>query len=86
VLQAIYEFTPSAFPVFVGQQVDVFIAAPTREDATRNPTSGQVAFTAVADNRTRTAGAARRTAFAPGTNGNEAWDHRSDWWGCQPGE
>jgi hypothetical protein len=33
VLQAIYEFTPNEFPAFVGQQVDVFIAAPTREAA-----------------------------------------------------
>ena len=44
VLQAIYEFAPSEFPAFVGQQVDVFIAAPTRDAATRRPTSGQVAF------------------------------------------
>jgi len=51
VLQAIYEFTPNEFPAFVGQQVDVFIAAPTREAATRDPTSGQVAFGAVGDNR-----------------------------------
>ena len=35
VLQAIYEFAPSAFPVFVGQQVDVFIAAP--EPSSGNP-------------------------------------------------
>jgi len=26
VLQAIYEFAPSAFPAFVGKQIDVFIA------------------------------------------------------------
>jgi hypothetical protein len=64
VLQAIYTFVPNEFPAFIGQQVDVFIAAPTREDATRTPTSGQVAFGAIADNSTRTAGAATRTAFA----------------------
>jgi hypothetical protein len=36
VLQAIYEFAPSEFPAFVGQQVDVFIAAPSRAAATRS--------------------------------------------------
>src|SRR5262249_60423831 len=56
VLQAIYEFVPSQFPAFVGQQVDVFIAAPTREAATRNPTSGQIAFGAVSDNQKQVAG------------------------------
>ena len=44
VLQAIYEFAPNALPAFVGQEVDVFITAPSREAATRSPTSGQVAF------------------------------------------
>jgi hypothetical protein len=51
VLQAIYQFSPSAFPVFVGQQVDVFIAAPSRAAATRSPTSGQTAFSPVSDSR-----------------------------------
>ena len=39
VLQAIYEFAPSAFPAFVGQQVDVFIAARAeqRQPAARPP-------------------------------------------------
>ena len=63
VLQAIYEFAPSEFPAFVGQQVDVFIAAPGREAATRNPTSGQVVFGAFADNRAQTADGTSRTAF-----------------------
>jgi HlyD family secretion protein len=67
VLQAIYEFAPSAFPAFVGQQVDVFIAAPTREDATRTPTSGQVAFGAIANNRMQGAGGLNRTVLAPVT-------------------
>ena len=67
VLQAIYEFRPGEFPAFVGQQVDVFIAAPTREDATRTPTSGQVAFGAIADNRVQGAGGVNRTARAPVT-------------------
>ena len=64
VLQAIYEFAPSAFPAFVGQQVDVFIAAPTREAATRNPTSGQVPFSPVADAQMQIAGGVSRTHFA----------------------
>src|SRR5215469_552466 len=51
VLQAIYEFAPSAFPAFVGQQVDAFIAAPSRAAATRSPTSGQLAFSPVSDTR-----------------------------------
>jgi HlyD family secretion protein len=67
VLQAIYEFAPSAFPAFVGQQVDVFIAAPTREAATRNPTSGQVVFGALTDYREPSASATTRTAFAART-------------------
>jgi len=67
VLQAIYAFAPSEFPAFVGEQVDVFIAALNREAAMQNPTSGQVAFTAVADSPTRTAGRDSRTPFAPVT-------------------
>ena len=51
VLQAIYEFAPSAFPAFVGQQVDVLIAARSRAPATRNPTSSQIAFSPVSDTR-----------------------------------
>jgi len=51
VLQALYEFAPSEFPAFVGQQVDVFIAAPSRKSATHNPTSGQIAFAPAADTR-----------------------------------
>jgi len=66
VLQAIYEFAPSEFPAFVGQQVDVFIAAPNREAATRNPTSGQVAFGAVADDRMPTANGVNGAAIALG--------------------
>ena len=58
VLQALYEFAPSEFPAFVGQQVDVFIAAPSRKSATRNPTSDQVAFSSVADTRMQAAHAA----------------------------
>jgi HlyD family secretion protein len=33
VLQVIYAFAPKDFPAFVGQQVDVFIKAPTRAEA-----------------------------------------------------
>jgi hypothetical protein len=58
VLQAIFAFAPSEFPAFVGQQVDVFIAAPSRAAATRNPTSGQIAFGAPADELTQRADAA----------------------------
>ena len=65
VLQAIYDFAPSAFPAFVGQQVDVFIAAPTREAATRNPTSGVVAFVAAAASRVQVAGGTRSPYIAP---------------------
>jgi hypothetical protein len=32
------------FPAFVGQQVDVFIKAPSRSAATKNPTSGHIFF------------------------------------------
>ena len=67
VLQAIYEFAPSEFPAFVGQQVDVFIAAPSREAATRDPTSGQVAFGAVGDNRIPAPSGANGAAVAAGT-------------------
>jgi HlyD family secretion protein len=62
VLQAIYEFAPSALPAFVGQQVDVFIAAPTREAATLKPTSGQIAFGALVGNRAQQASGPRQTA------------------------
>ena len=58
VLQVLYEFAPSEFPAFVGQQVDVFIAAPSRKSATRNPTSGQVVFSSAADARMQAAYAA----------------------------
>jgi HlyD family secretion protein len=44
VLQAIYAFAPGDFPAFVGQQVDVFVKAPTRAEATHSPTSGRIAF------------------------------------------
>ena len=63
VLQAIYEFAPSEFPAFVGQQVDVFIAAPTRDAATRRPTSGQVAFGALLGDRAQQADGPRQTAL-----------------------
>jgi hypothetical protein len=56
VLQAIYAFAPSDFPAFVGQQVDVFIAAPSRAAATRSPTSGEIAFSPPDDARIRIAG------------------------------
>src|SRR5215472_10199559 len=64
VLQALYEFNPSEFPAFVGQQVDVFIAAPSRAAATRSPTSGQIAFSAVADARMQIAGGINRPLVA----------------------
>jgi len=64
VLQAIYEFAPSAFPAFVGQQVDVFIAAPSRAAATRSPTSGQIAFSPVSDTRMQIAGGASNMPLA----------------------
>ena len=38
------------------QQVDVFIAAPSRAAATRSPTSGQIAFSPVSDTRMQIAG------------------------------
>jgi len=49
VLQAIYAFAPSDFPAFVGQQVDVFIKAPARTAAAKNPTSGSRVFGEPAD-------------------------------------
>ena len=55
VLQAIYAFNPGDFPAFIGQQVDVFIKAPTRPDGTQNPTPGLMAFRAATWN---TSGAA----------------------------
>lgn len=55
VLQAIYAFVPAEFPAFVGQQVDVFLAAPSRAEATRTPTSGRIALRAAGDAPTRTA-------------------------------
>ena len=63
-LQAIYEFAPSAFPAFVGQQVDVFIAAPSRAAATRSPTSGQIAFRPVSDTRMQISGGASNMPLA----------------------
>ena len=63
VLQAIYEFAPNALPAFVGQEVDVFITAPSREAATRSPTSGQVAFGARAGAPGWTSGRESRAAF-----------------------
>jgi hypothetical protein len=63
VLQAIYEFAPDAFPAFVGQQVDVFIAAPSRKSATRSPTSGQIAFGEPVADDVRTAIAASRVSI-----------------------
>ena len=62
-LQAIYEFAPDAFPAFVGQQVDVFIAAPSRKSATRSPTSGQIAFGEPVADDVRTAIAASRVSI-----------------------
>jgi len=64
VLQAIYEFAPSAFPAFVGQQVDVFIAAPSRAASTRSPTSGQIAFSPVSDTRMQISGGAGNLPLA----------------------
>lgn len=55
VLQAIYAFTPKDFPAFVGQQVDVFVKAPTRAEAMQNPTSGRIASRGIVDAPTRTA-------------------------------
>jgi HlyD family secretion protein len=49
VLQAIYAFAPAEFPAFVGQQVDVFIEAPSRAEATKNPTSGRIALRTTGD-------------------------------------
>jgi energy-coupling factor transporter ATP-binding protein EcfA2 len=66
VLQAIYAFAPSAFPAFVGQQVDVFIAAPSRAAATRSPTSGQIAFSPVFDTWMQIAGGASNMLPASG--------------------
>jgi len=66
VLQAIYEFAPSAFPAFVGQQIDVFIAAPSRAAATRSPTSGQIAFSPVSDTGIQIADGASNMPLASG--------------------
>ena len=55
VLQAIYAFAPADFPAFVGQQVDVFVKAPSRAEAARQPTSGRMAFGTYANRRLRTA-------------------------------
>jgi HlyD family secretion protein len=44
VLQAIYAFAPADFPAFIGQQVDVFVEAPSRAVAALHPTSGLVAL------------------------------------------
>src|SRR5262249_34552630 len=73
VLQAIYEFAPSEFPAFVGQQVDVFIAAPSRAAATRSPTSGQIAFRPVSDTRMQIAGGASSTPLSPGADQNPSF-------------
>ncbi|MBL9137394.1 MAG: efflux RND transporter periplasmic adaptor subunit [Verrucomicrobiales bacterium] len=37
VLQIIFEMTPPAFPIYVGQQVDVFIECPASRDQERQP-------------------------------------------------
>jgi multidrug resistance efflux pump len=68
VLQAIYEFAPSEFPAFVGQQVDVFIAAPSRPTATLSPTSGQIAFSPSGDTRMQIARGASSTPLASGAD------------------
>jgi hypothetical protein len=68
VLQAIYEFAPRAFPAFVGQQVDVFIAAPNKTAANRSPTSGQIAFSPVSDTRIQIAGGASNMPLASGAD------------------
>jgi multidrug resistance efflux pump len=49
VLQAIYSFPPSDFSAFVGQQVDVFIKAPSRSEATHSATPDHIAFSTFAD-------------------------------------
>ena len=43
-LQAIYKFAPSDFLAFVGQQVDVFIAAPSRAATTRGATAATATY------------------------------------------
>src|SRR6516225_1463978 len=68
VLQAIYEFAPSVFPAFVGQQVDVFITAPSRAAATRTPTSGQIAFSPAGNARMQLAGGASKIPLASGAD------------------
>ena len=68
VLQAIYAFAPSQFPAFVGQQVDVFIDAPSRAAATRRPTSGEIAFGPPADARIRIAGGTSSLPLASGVD------------------
>jgi hypothetical protein len=65
VLQAIYKFAPSEFPTFASQQVDVFIAAPSRAAATRNPTFGQIAFRSVVDARVQISGGMSAPHIAP---------------------
>src|SRR5262249_54311752 len=60
--------SPQMRPAFVGQQVDVFIAAPSRAAATRSPTSGQIALSPPADARMQIAGGASSTTLASGAN------------------
>src|SRR5262249_12088845 len=53
VLQAIYAFAPGDFPAFAGQQVDVFLKAPSRAEATRQPAPGRIASGRFADSEVR---------------------------------
>jgi len=53
VLQAIYAFAPGDFPAFAGQQVDVFLKAPSRAEETRQPAPGRIASGRFADSEVR---------------------------------
>jgi len=41
VLQAIYSFDPAALPIYVGQQVDVFIEAPALDTTPQRTSENQ---------------------------------------------
>jgi HlyD family secretion protein len=58
VLQVIYAFAPESFPAFVGQQVDVYLEAPSRAVAAEHPTSGRSALRAPTATVTHTASSA----------------------------
>jgi hypothetical protein len=59
VLQVIYAFAPKEFPAFVGQQVDVFIKAPTRAEALIQAAPGRISFGPLLDTEMPTVSSTR---------------------------